>query len=88
MSSEGIEPSNLQVRNLTLYPIELRGLIFKAEDTGFEPVPPLRENGFRNRRFGPLSQPSKLNISVPGEGRTRNRWVRNPMLYPLSYGHV
>ena len=80
MSSEGIEPSNLQVRNLTLYPIELRGLPLalddglrpqkssfsetKAEDTGFEPVPPLRENGFRNRRFGPLSQPSKLSGPV------------------------
>lgn len=32
-----------------------------AEGTGFEPVPPLRENGFRNRRFGPLSQPSNRN---------------------------
>lgn len=30
----------------------------KAEGTGLEPVPPLRENGFRNHRFGPLSQPS------------------------------
>lgn len=25
-----------------------------AEDTGFEPVPPLRENGFRDRRRKPL----------------------------------
>jgi hypothetical protein len=23
----------------------------KAEGTGFEPVPPFQENGFRNRRF-------------------------------------
>lgn len=29
-----------------------------AEGTGFEPVLPFQENGFRNRRFEPLSQPS------------------------------
>ena len=31
-----------------------------AEGTGFEPVPPLRKNSFRDCRFEPLSQPSAL----------------------------
>ena len=40
----------------------------KAEGTGFEPVPPLRENGFRDRRFEPLSQPSLKNLCADFSG--------------------
>lgn len=47
---------------------------YSAEGTGFEPVPPLRENGFRDRRFKPLSQPSAL--------------VRGSRLYPEPLRHL
>lgn len=44
----GIEPAmqDSESRGLS---VSLRGRV--AEGTGFEPVPLLRENGFRNRRF-------------------------------------
>lgn len=40
--------------------------------------------GFRDRPNKPLLHSSNL-FCVLGETRTPNRWVRNPMLYPLSY---
>jgi hypothetical protein len=61
--SAGFEPA-FEAPEAPVLSIELRGqkgdLDVCAEGAGFEPAPPLRENGFRDHRFEPLSQPSKV----------------------------
>src|SRR3989338_927751 len=57
-------------------------MVFETSLLDHSSIPPL-SSGLKTSKFRRDNC-----LCVPGESRTRNLWVRNPMLYPLSYRHI
>jgi hypothetical protein len=56
-----------------------------AEGQGFEPWWHFCPSPFQDAPFGQLRHPSVTKIGRCGEIRTRDQWIKSPLLYRLSY---